>query len=71
MKILQWNARSAISNKLSLESFLASENIAIAIISETWFKRDVYVNFRGFNTIRCDGRDGYGGSAILIRCNIP
>lgn len=66
-KIMQWNARSAIANKNSLEYFLYSYNIDIAIISETWFKLDKYINFPGFNIVRKDREDGWGGVAILIR----
>nr|CAH7748811.1 unnamed protein product [Callosobruchus chinensis] len=35
---MQWNARSAVSNKQSLKQFLVNEDIDIALISETWFK---------------------------------
>lgn len=63
---MQWNARSAMSNKLSLQNFLQSENIDIALISETWFKHNININFCGYNLIRKDRYDGKAGVAILI-----
>nr|CAH7712619.1 unnamed protein product [Callosobruchus chinensis] len=70
LKICQWNCRSAIANKNNLEHLLDEENINIALLSETWFKPNTYVNFSGFNTIRQDRSDGRGGVAILLKSNI-
>lgn len=66
----QWNCRSAISNKANLEHLLISQNITIALISETWFKTQKYINFPGYNITRCDRPDGKGGAAILIKSNL-
>lgn len=71
LKIIQWNARSAVANKNSLINFLITEDIDIALISETWFKRDVVYIYRGYNVIREDRDDGYSGVAILIKTGIP
>nr|CAH7737810.1 unnamed protein product [Callosobruchus chinensis] len=70
LKLCQWNCRSAIANKNNLEHLLDAENINIALLSETWFKSNTYVNFSGFNTIRQDRSDGRGGVAILLKSNI-
>lgn len=67
IRIVQWNARSAVSNKNSLLHFLMSNNVDIALISETWFKPDTQICFSGYNIVRKDRADGYGGCAILIR----
>ena len=68
---MQWNARSAVSNKNSLVNFLTSNEIDIALISETWFKPNTRINFNGYNIIRADRFDGKAGVAILIRKKIP
>ncbi|KAG5893999.1 hypothetical protein JTB14_030999 [Gonioctena quinquepunctata] len=63
---MQWNARSAVSNKYSLQKFLSENSIDLGIISETWFKPDNAYVFAGFNLIRNDRYDGKGGTALLI-----
>lgn len=66
-RIFQWNARSAVANKRSLESTLFHVNIDLALISETWFKPGVYYNYRGYNIVRTDREDGRTGAAVFIR----
>lgn len=66
IKILQWNARSAIANKYSLMKCLSEHKIDIAAISETWFQANKRINFPGYQILRTDRDDGYGGTAILI-----
>lgn len=68
--IMQWNARSAMSNKQSLCNFLYSENVDIAILCETWFKPGSSVHFKGYNIIRNDRYDGHAGVAIMIKSGI-
>lgn len=68
--ICQWNCRSAISNKGNLEQLLHQENITIALLSETWFKPNSIVHFRGYNITRTDRADGKSGVAVLIRANL-
>lgn len=46
IKILQWNARSAIANKYSLMKCLSEHDIDICVISETWFKKKHHQFFR-------------------------
>nr|CAH7729117.1 unnamed protein product [Callosobruchus chinensis] len=70
LKICQWNCRSAVANKGNLEKLLDETNIDIALLSETWFKENVYYNFRGYNAIRNDHSDGKGGVAILFKTNM-
>lgn len=70
INILQWNARSAIANKLPLQNFLISHKVHIALISETFFKPLAVVKFKGFNVVRRDRESGKGGVAILIANNI-
>lgn len=66
---MQWNARSAVSNKNSLVNFLNTNKVDIALISETWFKPTTIIKFSGFNIIRSDNLNGKNGVAILIRKN--
>lgn len=68
---MQWNARSAVSNKCSLVHFLTSNQIDVAIISETWFKPGIAYTFKGYNIVRKDRNDGKAGAAIFIKKNIP
>lgn len=67
INIMQWNSRSAVSNKYSLQNFLSNNKVDIALISETWFKPNVVVNFNGYNLVRKDRFDGKAGVAILIK----
>ena len=68
--IMQWNARSAISNKHSLCNFLSFADVDIALLCETWFKPNVHVHFNGYNIVRNDRYDGHSGVAILIKHGI-
>lgn len=70
-KILQWNARSAVANRESLQRELHHSNFSAAALSETWFKPRSYINFKGYSTIRADRNDGKGGVALLIRRSVP
>lgn len=67
LQIVQWNARSAVSNKYSLIKCLEEHNVDIALISETWFNKDTSIKFSGYNLVRKDRYDGYAGVAILIK----
>lgn len=62
--IIQWNARSLKANKLFLDTLLFSHKIHCAIISESWLKPSEQFNFNGYNIVRSDREDGYGGSCI-------
>lgn len=64
---MQWNARSAVSNKNSLSKFLSDMSVDIALISETWFKPESVVKFKDYNIIRQDRFDGKAGVAVLIK----
>lgn len=70
INLLQWNCRSAVSNKSSLEYLLQEKNVNIASLSETWFKPGSQVTFSGYNLVRKDRPDGRGGVALLIKNNL-
>lgn len=65
--IVQWNIRSLKTNKLFLLNILTSHKIHCAALSETWLSptENIYIN--GYNIIRSDRADGYGGSGLLIK----
>lgn len=69
--ILQWNIRSVQANKANLCDLLQPYNIQIAALSETWLDPGQFFNIAGFSVLRCDRFDGYGGSALLVRQDIP
>lgn len=68
--VLQWNVCSIKTRKIYLETLLFSNKIQIALLSETWLKTQEPFNIKGYDIIRCDRQDGYGGSCILIKNGI-
>ena len=66
VRILQWNAQSAVAKKQSLQLFLYENDIDIALINETWFRPGHDVNFAGYNIIRQDRVDGKAGVSIFV-----
>lgn len=40
VKILQWNGKCVISNKRSLEKYIFDNNLKIALLCLTWFKKN-------------------------------
>jgi hypothetical protein len=69
--ILQWNCRSAISNKIDIELLLLQYNIRIAALSESWLPPgDDSFNISNYECIRDDRADGRGGAALLIHSSI-
>nr|CAH7749570.1 unnamed protein product [Callosobruchus chinensis] len=70
LKIIQWNARSLLSNRLSLTQLHLEEKFDIALVSETWYKPSYNVSFKNFNVIRKDRLNGYGGVAIFVSKSI-
>lgn len=72
VRILQWNSRSAISNKSNLLNLLNSNLISVAAISETWFTPSTHFNVGGYSCLRDDRPEGTGGGAALfIKKSLP
>ena len=71
ISILQWNSRSAVSNRHEIIHLIRTHDIQIAAISETWFPPLSGFEIPGFSCHRDDRADGRGGAAILIKTNIP
>lgn len=70
LNIVQWNAQSIISNRLTFTKFLSDHNIHIAIISETWLKPNNRFNIKGYQVERNDCGNKHNGVAILIHNSI-
>lgn len=71
LKVLQWNARSANSNRESLQRELITNQPDIVLLCETWFKAEQRVHFQNYFTVRKDRPDGWGGVAILVKTALP
>lgn len=67
ISILQVNICSISSSRNYLEAYLKINNIDVAILSETWLKRNRTFRISGYSIVRADREDGYGGSCILIK----
>lgn len=65
--IVQWNARSINPNKGSLEVLLYSLDIQVAVISETWLRKNYDFKINSYKAVRADRFDGRGGSMILVK----
>lgn len=72
-KLVTLNVDSIVhsSRRTLLSDFLSETGADVLFLQETKADRDVRVNFSGYNVFRCDIRRGWGGSALLVRDNIP
>lgn len=68
-QILQCNCRSLVSKKHELIYLINKFNLMIIAISETWLKPGFDFKMTGFNILRHDRADGWGGSALFTRKN--
>lgn len=71
LKILQCNIQSLYSNKSELQRVMTSSNYGIALLSETWTKKDLELTSRyrvaGYHHIFHSRDDSYGGTAIMLK----
>lgn len=70
LNIIQWNAQSLNSNKHIFTNFLYTQNIHIAIISETWFRPEQSFKIKYYNIERNDCGNKHNGVAIIIHQSI-
>lgn len=47
-RIMQWNIRSALSNKDDLMIFLDEYKPDVVVLNETWLKPNLIFNVKGF-----------------------
>jgi ribonuclease HI len=71
VSILQWNSRSAVSNRSEIIQLIKTYDVQIAAISETWFPPLSHFEIPGFTCLRDDRWDGKGGAAMFIQRGIP
>lgn len=72
LRIVTWNANGLNQRAQELETFLHTNNIDIALISETHFSNKSYIKITGFNSYWTThpSERARGGSAVLIKNNI-
>lgn len=72
LKIMTWNANGLTERKLELETFLRTERIDIALISETRFTSKSHISIKNYSVYTTNHPSGkaHGGTAILIKSNI-
>lgn len=70
IRILQWNARSLVHNKPSLQHYLSLNPVTAVAVSETFFISGRDYRFPGYDVIRQDRDDGRGGVALLVKSDI-
>lgn len=71
--ILQWNARSLISNGQEFKHFIEELNIKpdVICVQEIWMKRCLDFVLQGYTTVRHDREEGNGGGcATFIKSEI-
>lgn len=71
-RILAWNANGLLKRKTKLEMFLKTEQIDIALISETHLTSRLRADIYGYKLYTCHHPSGnsHGGTAIYIRSSL-
>lgn len=70
-KILCWNAQSILNKTIETFDYIKSNDIDIALFTETWLQPKNKIFFPNYLTYRLDRKDGsHGGVAISIKNNI-
>lgn len=67
--VTQWNCRSIRNKADCLRQYLASNRAKIIALSETWLDQTRDFKLQGFDILRADRADGYGGVALAISKN--
>jgi len=72
LRILTWNANGLLSRKTELTQFLNTEEVHIALISETHLNDRQHAKFKGYKMYVCNHPDNasHGGAAVLIKENL-
>ena len=71
LRIITWNANGFNQRAQGLEIFLHTNNVDIALISETHFSNKSHIKIRGFESYWTThpSERARGGSAVLIKSN--
>ena len=67
LNIIQWNIRSANTNRHNMNIIIRDMSPDIIALNETWLKSSFNYHFKNYDTIRKDRSDGRGGVAFLIK----
>jgi exonuclease III len=70
LNVLQWNARSILPKKHFLQNFLQQHKINVAAICETWLAEGSSFSIQGYDILRHDRQDGFGGVLLAIDKNL-
>lgn len=71
LNIITWNARGIRKKHVEFINFLNTNNIDIALVTETWLTSEIRISTPAFKCYRIDRSDRRGGGvAILIRRSI-
>lgn len=72
LRIITWNANGLNQRSQELEIFMRTNNIDIALISETHFSNKNYIKIKGYSSYWTThpSERARGGTAILIKQNI-
>lgn len=72
LKIVYWNAQSISKKIIEFYDFLKNNNIDVALVCETWLKRDTkLLNNTNFSIYRLDREcTNHGGVAIFVKKSV-
>lgn len=70
LTVIQWNLRSYNVNVDNLKIIIKNYCPDVILLNETWLEKKYNVRCKGYQIIREDRADGYGGIAILVKNNI-
>jgi len=71
LSITQWNCRSIVPKIELLKQYIATANSSVIALSETWLNSKKNIRLNGFDIIREDRADSYGGVALAISHRVP
>lgn len=72
LRVTTWNANGLTERRQELQIFLETENIDVALISETRFTAKSHITFDSYTTYTTHHPSGnsHGGTAIIVKNNI-
>lgn len=70
INVMAWNANSTSSKKEEFAEFLASNEVDVALVSDTFLKENKRFQIQNFSTYRKDRVSAAGGTAIFVKRGI-
>jgi ribonuclease HI len=67
VNILQWNCRGILRKKCRLQNFLSLYDVQVFALSETHLSPGIEFSLAGYNVLRYDRPDGYGGVMLGVK----